>query len=563
MSSDVPVLVVGGGLVGLSAALFLSDLGIPVLLVEQHSGTSTLPRGRGLSLRSTEVFRAAGVEEALRAAPASILRDLPAIMHADTLVGEERFRTVRPAPDTYTDISPTTPVVVDQNAVEPVLREQARRRGAQLRFSTRLDSFEQGDDGVTAVLRDRVTGSTSTVRADYLVAADGHRSAIRGALGVGTSGSGTITRYANIPFEADLSGPLRGRRLALCYLERPVSNTMLTRLDDPRRWVLMVPCGDDGGLPAGEFPRLIREAVGQDVEVRVLDSQLAEHGRAPTWDLASWIADRFRVGRVFLAGDSAHVTPPAGGLGGNAGIQDAHNLAWKLAAVVRGHAAPALLDTYERERRAVATLTADFSAQRQAGRIAGRGDGASGLDPVAVGLGYRYTSAAIVPTPVAGKRNAVSAGVGTDRDRIEAGAATPSRDFTGRPGRRAPHLWLRRAGRPVSTLDLYRGDFVLVAGAKADRWAEAGRRAEVKVPMVVYQLGHDLEDERGDWASAHEVGHAGAVLVRPDGFVCWRAPDDVEAGPAVLAKVFDQILGRRTEPESGRPCDDAGRAQRV
>ncbi|WP_199510919.1 FAD-dependent monooxygenase [Nucisporomicrobium flavum] len=522
MDSDTSVLVVGGGLVGLSAALFLADLGVPVMVVEQHRSTSTLPRGRSLNLRAAEVFRAAGIEPALRAAPPSFLRDLPEVLHAERLTGAERSRTTRQAPRSYAAVSPSSPIVVDQNEVEPVLRREAERRGAVVRFRTQLVSFDDEGHRVTARVRDGVTGETSTVSADYLVAADGHRSSIRAALGIGITTGMQAIRYVNIPFVADLSGPLDGRRLALCYLDHPVPNTILTRIDDPLRWVLMVPCAEGEVITPGDCPGLIRQAIGQEVPVRLIESQLGDDGRLPTWELTSWVADRFRSGRVLLVGDAAHVTPPAGGLGGNAGIQDAHNVAWKLAAVVRGQATEALLDTYEQERRPVARLTAEFSTRLQTSRVSGLAQDAVRLDPLAVSLGYRYDSAAVL---------GASAG------------AEPARTFDGSPGSRAPHYPLRRGGQPISSLDLYRGGFVLVAGPRATRWVAAARSV-VRLPVEVVQVGREVDDPEDSWAETHGVTQSGAVLVRPDGFVGWRVVDDSADDPSsALVAALDVILG--------------------
>jgi putative polyketide hydroxylase len=525
MDKDASVLIAGGGLVGLSTALFLSDLGVPVLLAEQHRGTSTLPRGRGLNLRAMELFRAAGVEDALRAAPPSVLKDFPEVARARTLAGEETFRAVRPAPDSYAGVSPTSPIMIDQNAVEPVLREHAGRRGADLRFGTRLLSFEQDVDGVTATLLDREKDAVHRVRSDYLVAADGHRSRIRERLGIGGGGDGGIVGYVSIPFEADLTGPLRGRPLALCYLEEPAPRTVLTRLDSPTRWVLMVPDHLGGAdLPPGRCRELVERAIG----VPGHPVRLLHDGREPldTWQIASWVADRYRAGRVLLAGDAAHVTPPAGGLGGNTGIQDAHNLAWKLAAVLRGGAAPGLLSTYERERRGAALLACEFSAHTERARATGEAPARPGLDdPLAVALGYQYRSAAVLAED-------------------DGGDAAPSREFAGRPGSRAPHLWMARGGERLSTLDLYRGRFVLVAGPAGDGWADGARRLDVPAGLDVHQVGGDLDDPDGEWPAAHGVSGSGAVLVRPDGFVCWRSPGAPQGDPAdVLADVLRRVLG--------------------
>ncbi|WP_329580390.1 FAD-dependent monooxygenase [Kitasatospora sp. NBC_01250] len=550
MDSEVSVVIAGGGLVGLSLALFLADQGVRTLLVEQHDGPSTLPRGRGLNLRTMEVLRAAGIEAALRGAPASVLRDLPEIARADTLAGDQLFHAARPALESFTALSPTTPLMCDQNDVEPVLREQAQLRGAELRFGTRLRSFRPDADGVTVQLCDRATGAEQVVRADYLVAADGHRSTVRAALGIGTSGTGSIAHYVNIPFRADLAGPLRGRRLALCYLNQPVPHTMLTRFDHPEHWVLMVPYRPESGERAEDFTpsrclELIRAATGVP---DLLPAPLALGTRTDpsavttvqTWELASWTADRYRTGRVLLAGDAAHVMAPAGGLGGNTGVQDAHNLAWKLAAVLRGTAQLSLLDSYEQERRPVALAACEQSVRQQLSRRSA--DSARPQGPVAhpltAVLGYRYRSAAVA---------------------AEDGTATPpppSLEFAGEPGSRAPHHRVLRGTEPLSTLDLYRGGFVLLCGSEGEHWAAAGRRLADRLGLRVYRIGDELHDESGDFASAHGITDRGAVLVRPDGFVGWRATDQAPEGTGrqTLDTVFARLLG--WSESAGPWCQD-------
>ncbi|MDC0772585.1 FAD-dependent monooxygenase [Streptomyces sp. HD] len=539
MKSSVPVLIAGGGLVGLSLAVFLAEHGTPALVVEQHPETSRLPRGRGLNLRAMEVLRAAGVEQELRAAPRSVLAGLPEIVRARSLGEPEELRMTRPAPGSFGRLSPTTPLTIDQNVVEPVLRSHAERRGTRIRFRTRLNSFAQDGAGVTATLRDLGTGTEHTVRADYLVAADGHRSPVRQALGIATRGAGGSVHYANIAFEADLSEPLHGRRLALAYLAEPVPGTMLTRLDGPLRWVLMVPYRPEAGEGPEDFTAerrtaLIRKATGvPDLRPRLLR---ADHGGpVPVWELASWTADRYRSGRVLLAGDAAHVMPPAGGLGGNTGIQDAHNLAWKLAAVVRGTAGEELLESYEAERRPVALASGALSLRQQRRRQDGADAAgtAAAQDPLAVALGYRYSSRAVLAEQP-----------GTP-------PPPPSLSFDGTPGSRAPHLPLLRDGAALSSLDLYRARHVLLCGPRAARWAGAGRSVGLRHPLDVVLLGTDVTDPTARWATAHGVTDSGAVLVRPDGYVAWRALDDRHPGSAdpesALGLVLDRLLDRPHE----------------
>ncbi|MEV5374518.1 FAD-dependent monooxygenase [Streptomyces nondiastaticus] len=542
MDSEVSVVIAGGGLVGLSLALFLADHGVRPLLVEQHRTTSTLLRGRGLNLRSMEVLRTAGIEEALHAAPASVLRDLPEIARADTLAGEQLFHAVRPAQESFGALSPTAPVVIDQSDVEPVLRAEAERRGADIRFGTRLASFAQDHKGVTVRLHDRNSDTEHTVRARYLVAADGHRSALRSALAIGKSGAGSLAHYANIPFRADLSVPLRGRQLALCYLGRPVPHTMLTRLDHPERWVLMVPYRPGAGELAEDFTphrcvELIRAATGvPDLDPVLLPGSHDARGAVQTWELSSWTADRYRAGRVLLVGDAAHVMAPAGGLGGNTGIHDAHNLAWKLAAVVHGTAGDGLLDSYEHERRPVALAACEQSVRQQLDRRSaapGRPAG-SGPHPLAAVLGHHYRSGAVLA------------------EDGEDAPPPPSLEFAGEPGSRAPHLVLRRGKELLSAIDLYHGQFTLMCGPAGGRWVTAGKAFADRPGVRVHRLGDELVDESGSWAAAHAVTDSGAVLVRPDGFVCWRAADDQDPAPQrTLGAVLTRILGRA--PGAGTP----------
>ncbi|MFI6346446.1 FAD-dependent monooxygenase [Streptomyces sp. NPDC050560] len=534
MHNEVRVLIVGGGLVGLSLAVFLADQGVAAHVVERRPGTSALPRGRSLNVRSMEVLSSAGLAPALHRAPASVLRDFPEIARARTLDGQETFHAVRPAPDSYARVSPTAPLMIDQNAVEPVLRAHASRLGCRLGFHTELRSFSQDMDGVTAHLFDRASGRTSTVRAAYLVGADGHHSRVREELGIGVDGGAESTRYVSVPFGADLEPALRGRRLALCYLERPAAKTVLTRLDDPRRWVLMVPAEAAGDDPSDRMcASLVRQAVGRDdVEIELLRRDDVPLDR---WELTSWVARSYRDRRVLLAGDAAHVTPPAGGLGGNTGIQDAHNLAWKLAAVLGGRAGGGLLDTYEAERRPVAVAAGAFSAASQRGRTGTGGAHAPGpVDPLAVALGYRYRSAAVAGDEGGGP-------AGSD--------PAPVARWDGEPGSRAPHVPLRRDGVPGSSLDLYRDRFVLLAGPGAGRWAEAVRQPGLPVPVRVHQVGADLDVEPDSWAEAHGVTGSGALLVRPDGFVCWRARGAAPADAAGrLAGVLRRALALDAEP---------------
>ncbi|MCX4756301.1 FAD-dependent oxidoreductase [Kitasatospora purpeofusca] len=531
----VPVLIVGGSLVGLSAALFLGRLGVRHLLVEKHADTSRHPRGRGNNVRTMELYRVAGIEAAIREA-ASVLAPNHGILQAPSLTGEEQewlFREIDPG-GRLARFSPSSWCLCSQNDLEPVLRHAARDLGADIRFGTELLSFEQDDEGVTALLRSRETGEERTVRAQYLVAADGPRSPARTELGIGQSGQGELFHNVSITFRAKRLAEVVGdRHFIACYLTNPEADGALLPVDNREEWVFHAPWHPEHGEPLEAFTdercaRHIRAAVGLpelDVEVT---------GRAP-WHAAERVAESYSSGRVFLAGDSAHEMSPTGAFGSNTGIQDAHNLAWKLAAVLCGWAGPGLLDTYGQERRPVARVTSERASARSAEHshpgyavVPGVGRQAGVL---AVALGYRYPQGAVT---------------GTD----PGGPVVPEAfESAGEPGSRAPHQWLRRAGVRLSTLDLYEQTMVLLTGSAGTAWQEGARRAadRLAVPLEAFRIGSDGEDDLApepgeDFAALHGIGPDGALLVRPDGFVAWRAEGPAEDPAGEVERALREVL---------------------
>ncbi|MFF0642102.1 FAD-dependent oxidoreductase [Streptomyces tendae] len=580
----VPVLVVGGSLVGLSTSVFLGRLGVRHTLVERHAGTSIHPRGRGNNVRTMEIFRVAGTEPDIRRAAAT-LADNHGILQTPTLVGdagEWLFKQIDPG-NGLARFSPSSWCLCSQNDLEPELLTHAVNLGGDLRFGTELLSFEADTEGVTAIVKSRETGEHTTIRADYLVAADGPRSPVREQLGIGQSGPGDLFHNVSITFRSRrLADVVGDRRFIVCYLTEENADGALLPVDNRENWVFHAPWHPEQGETVEDFTdercaAHIRRAIGDpDLDVEIT-------GRAP-WHAAQRVARSYRSGRVLLAGDSAHEMSPTGAFGSNTGIQDAHNLAWKLAAVLEGWAGEGLLDTYDMERRPVAEATSARAAHRSvehshpgfapppvmggggpggapggsggpggapgAGGPGGApgsggpgGPGGPGRGPgggpqrgiLNVALGYRYPRGAVV---------------GAD-------PATPvvpeGLDLTGAPGSRAPHLWLRRGEERLSTLDLYEDSLVLLSdAAQPTGWHEAAAEvaAEMRVPLKPYRVGGtpgaDLvpDDEETDWARAHGVTRGGAVLVRPDGFVAWRSPGPAPDPAAMLRQVVGSVLAR-------------------
>ncbi|MFI0424370.1 FAD-dependent monooxygenase [Spongiactinospora sp. 9N601] len=527
---ETQVLIAGGAVVGLSAALFLAWHGVPAMLVERKPSTLRHPRARMINPRTVEVYRSLGMERSILAAR-SLSADLSTktMIRAKTLDDHEAqslpMRTEAPG---LTAATPCTWCSIDQNRLEEIVADHAAKFGADVRYSTELVAFEQDGQGVTATLRDADTGEERRVRARYLIAADGIRSSIRGRLGIGVTGPGVLQNIVSLVFKADLSGPLRGRDLGLGYFERPRSGTRMMPLDGSR-WVFITPY-DPATTSADDLDdewctEAVRAAVGvPDLRVDDIEVQIERTGaKVLGYEIGAQLADRYRSGRVFLAGDAAHAMPPTGALGAATGVQDAHNLAWKLAAVLSGKAGPGLLDTYEQERHAVARHTIDYAMNTMRERIStAEGDGKAVSYPAII-LGYRYRSAAVLPE-------------GGDAD----GPPALEPELLGEPGTRAPHLPLIRDGVRISTLDLFGAGPVLLTDAEGgEAWRRAAGPASVEVRVIG---GGELTDPEGRWRQAYGVGPGGAVLVRPDGFVAWRT-SALPADPAVdLRQVLARIL---------------------
>jgi len=526
-----PVLIVGSGLAGLTTAVMLAWRGVRPLLVERHADTSKNPRARGLNFRTMELLRVAGLEADLMAEGGD-LKDF-SIVVAETVTGRE-LRTILPrgAWDT-THLSPAQMTRAGQDRVEPILRRHAEALGADIRYSTELKGFELDELGVTTTLLDRRTGVESTVRADYLVAADGNRSPIRERLGIGRHGVGSLSHNMAMVFEADLEEVLQGRSLALYYLQNPNFTGAFINTTEPNRALISVEYDPEREKPSDFDTQrcidLIRAAVGiADLEVSVLEVM--------PWEMASRSADRFVQGRVFLAGDAAHTMPPTGGLGGQTAIQDGYDLAWKLAMVLHGQAGADLLATYEPERKPVCEMTVSLQTANYIERM--RPDRkdlqiqAAETDYLGVAFGYRYRSEAILQD------------VPDDGSRVE----NPEKP-SGRPGTRGAHVAFEYKGKEVSSVDLIGRDFVLLTGPEGAAWARAGTTLAYRcgVPLSIYRIGADLLDINGKWAERYGVTAAGAVLLRPDGFIAWRARTAASSALSTLREALARILFRSVE----------------
>ncbi|KAF5722701.1 phenol 2-monooxygenase [Fusarium mundagurra] len=529
-TEETSVAIVGGSLVGLSTALFLSHLKVPTILIERHPGSSLHPRAIGYTARTIELFRTVGVESKLKGIQWS--GGPPRRIVVESLAGKwtkEQGWTQKPKGDlsvSFAEYSPTEGVAIAQDVIEPVLRDRARELGADLRLGFTVTGWSQNDEGVQV----DATGSDGEeihVKASYMVACDGNRSRIRESLGIQRHGVGLLRKLQSIMFRCE---PLQH------FLDHGYSQFQIEGREDGfeafmttyggGRWMLawnQEVADPEAILDDATQRDMIRKASGVE-DLRDEDIQLITTGK---WDIGGLIADKFSSGRVFLAGDAAHALPPnRGGYGANTGIADAHNLAWKFASVLRGESSPELLDTYDVERRPVADVRHDqiFAREDYKRYVVDKewpGKNVEIMDDVAMEFGYFYNSKAIVGGPD--------------------GSVPVKRpdEWNGQPGTRAPHVALE--GDHISTLDYFGSSWVVISKYKdwSQLVAEASKALDVKITFV--RIGGDIaEKNRGDFNRLYGVEDTGSSLVRPDGFIAWRTP----SWPAEAQKELMQALGQ-------------------
>ena len=532
---DVPVLIVGGSLVGLSTAVFLGHHGVPSLVLERHRGTAIHPRAALVNQRTMETYRAVGLEEEIEEAAAQEFVQNGAIVSVDSLGGNELDWYFRFINEGVEGLSPSRRVFITQIGLEPVLLRAAEELGAEIQYASEVASVEQDGDGVAAVVQPRDGGPKRTVRARYLVAADGAHSPIRERIGIRQLGHGSFSDSITIYFKADVRPLMGDRNLSVVYVFGPrLQGFFRFSIDLQAGFLVVNSTVDDAGTRSvriGEDMseptciRYVREALG-DPEIPV------EIENVQRWSASAEYAERMQEGRVFIAGDAAHVMPPTGGFGGNCGVQDGYDLAWKLAYVLDDRADEALLATYDDERQPVGAFTTEQAYTRYVLRL-DPALGKENLMPIVgeppIELGYRHRSAAVL----------------VDADDDDATWEDPGAP-SGRPGFRAPHVPVSVDGVEQSTLDLYGRDFAVVAGPEGESWciAAGAAGASLGIPVRTHRVGADIADTTGAFLSSYGTGPAGAALVRPDGFVAWRATASSPDPEDELARVLGTAVAR-------------------
>jgi putative polyketide hydroxylase len=477
----VPVVIVGAGPAGLVTAVTLARNGIASLLVERNPGLSPLPRATAVSTRTMELLRSWGLEAEVRAGQL----DITAVgaWAAETMASPDGTLMPLGHPDLEqaAAASPTRLAAVPQDHWEPVLLRHLETLGlAEVRFGTELVAFDQDADGVTVELRDRATGEPRTVRAGYLVGADGAHSRVRSLLGIAMDGPDHLNEQLTTLFEAPLDDVVGERHYGIYFIQHPEAGGVFVPNGAGDRWLY----GREWD-PAQQrledytdarLAGLIRTAAGvPDLPVRVVAKG--------TFSFAAQVAGRYREGRAFLVGDAAQRMTPRGGMGMNTAVAEGHDLAWKLAWVLGGWAGPDLLDTYEAEWRPVGA--------RRAARSADPGPEASGAEALA-------------------------------------------EDLNGRLG----HAWLPHGnGHRRSTLDLLGQGLTLLTGPDPHPWTAAAATLDPAFPLEVHALDHRTAATLG-------IDPDGALLARPDAQVITHWPTAPINLRAELAEAVSGWSGR-------------------
>ena len=574
----VDTLVVGAGPSGATAALALATYGVSTLCISKYSSFSSRPRAHIFNQRTMEVLRHFGEEAKAMAVatPHALMGDQ---IFCTALTGFELGRVpswhTHPRDQAQHDlISPCSMVDLPQNLLEPILINAAQDRGARLRFDTELLDFSQDADGVSATLLDRLSGQQFTVRARYLIGADGASSRVAEILDLPFEGTTNLAGNLGILFEADLERFIAHRPGVLYWVIQPgtgvggypIAGLRLVKAFN--HWIATWgrPVEAPATMSEADAVATVRRIIGDDsVPVRIEGT----YG----WAMNRVRANAYGRGRVWCAGDAVHRHPPMNGLGSNTSAQDSFNLAWKIAYAVNGWAGPALLETYEAERlpvghNVVRRATDNFRTFTPVAEALGfdRGEqtpeqfatmAASLADPSPAGQARRTALREAVAgtargcSALGGEHNQFYQSSAIIADERQLSVADPEMEVImgAEAGRRLPHVWLTERGRRISTLDVCRpGRLTLLTGLGGAGWCAAvAHLAADGVPIDAVVIGPlaPYEDPYGDFARLCLPDETGALLVRPDLFVAWRvatAPDDL--GQA-LRETLDAVLSRR------------------
>lgn len=533
-----PVIIIGAGPVGLSMAIGLARQGIKSLVIEKHPTTTNHPKARGINTRTMEIFRSWGIETAVR--QHQLPKEAHRFIWLESFQGKEITRVS--AQERPASTSPTTIAIISQDWVEHELHLAAQQYPEiTILFNTKLLKFDQINNGVTINVVNTNTHEQDTFECSYLIGADGAASFIRSTLNIPMQGEDNIGEFCNIYCEMDLTKFVKGRvSVGYIFTRKDIMGTVILSKDGEKKWLVGVRFDNNPELTKASFTddfcvEIIKKIIDDDsVQVTLINKAF--------WTMAALIANNYRINNILLVGDAAHRLPPTGGLGMNTGIQDAHNLAWKLAAVLKGQAKETLLDTYQEERSPIAVGNIEWSTknamrfntiftalyeQDYVTMNKALEEQNEHVNQIGLDLGFRYESGALVKdhSPVPPPNTSTY---------------TPSTYA----GSRAPHYFLQNKEKnSISTLDLFGKNFVLLSSDATSDWHQAAL-AITDIPVQSYRIGNngELQDPLNNWLETYQIGPEGAVLVRPDGHVAWRCIGGLQDAGKCLNDVIKKLL---------------------
>ncbi|MFN3800609.1 FAD-dependent monooxygenase [Belliella pelovolcani] len=555
------VLIVGSGPAGSTTSALLSSYGIQNMVVTKYNWLANTPRSHITNQRAMEVFRDLGIEEEVieKAVPQELMGNN---VFCESLAGEELGRLYswgnhpqRMAD--YTMASPTKICDIPQDLLEPIIMADAARKGAHYKFDTEYISLEQDEDGITATVQDRLSGETYQIRAKYLIGADGGRSKVAEDIGLPYDGEMGVAGSMNIVFKMDLTKFVAHRPSVLYWVLQPGSNVGgigmgLVRMVRPwNRWLIV------WGYDISEGKREVSDQEAKEIVQKLVgdDSIPIEIESTSTWTVNNCWATEISKGRVFCMGDAIHRHPPSNGLGSNTSVQDAFNIAWKLAMVLKGQAGEKLLESYSEERTPIAKQI----VQRANKSIAEFG-------PIFESLGLTDTNDPVEMLNNMAKRKENNLTAIEQREKLRKAIQFKSYEFnchgvelnqryqskaissdgtpepeysrckelyyqaTTWPGARLPHVWLGKDGHRISTLDICgKGKFTLLTGIGGEKWIDVVNQINenlgLNIEIKTIGTGLDYEDLYGEWADQREISESGCLLIRPDFHVAFRAHD--------------------------------------
>jgi 2,4-dichlorophenol 6-monooxygenase len=574
---ETDVLIAGCGPAGLTAAVALAREGVRVIAITKYAQLAPTPRAHCTNQRSFEIFRDFGIEGQAMVSARSYTQ-MPNFTYLRSLSGVEfaRMKGLQLGDEANINASPCRMADLPQNILEPMLLTAATQHGAQVRFQSELTTFDQDDTGVRAIVHDHLTGNDLEIRSRYLIGADGGNSNVAKALDLPFEGLGRLGGSLSINFECDLSEYTAYRPSHIFYIIRSSSDNggaglgILICFQPWTTWQFLkgYTAGQETpNLTTAEAVDVIRDYLGlPEIEPRVTS--------IGSWDLNSICASLYQRGRVFCMGDAVHRHVPSNGLGSNCAMQDAYNLAWKLALVLRDKAGAGLLESYSQERvpvgqQFVARATKSLQSHRPLLEAIGlsdpqRSDGDGDLGLIAADSVNGAARRRAIQESMQAKVYELRAR-GLEVNQLYRSAAVidegqqpkdTGRDLelfaraTTCPGAHLPHAWVQRSGHEISTLDLVgQGRFTLLTGIGGDEWIGAAHavaeRFDLNIAAIKIGVGCEVTDLHHEWAERREIAENGCLLVRPDAHISWRRMS-TEADPeGALMRAVAQILDRR------------------